>query len=117
MRTAVSSKVTENHSLTGLGRARLRKLKIRLSIGSAANDVGLVLPSGRLRPRVVGSDGPDVALGVAAREVAAAVGLGFDVEEDFGAGFLCAAVDGVGVGDDEVGELGFAAADVGGLGH
>jgi hypothetical protein len=68
-------------------------------------------------PRVVGADAPRVAFEVAAAEVAAAVVHVSDVDDHLGSCGLCGGVDGVGVGDDEVGALSFAAADLVGLDH
>jgi hypothetical protein len=70
-----------------------------------------------LLPWIVGADVPDVAFEVAAGEGAAAVVHVLDVEEHGGSGGLCGGVDGVGVGDDEIGALRLAAVDFVGLGH
>ena len=70
-----------------------------------------------LLPGIVGADAPDVAFEVAAGEGAAAVVHVLDVEDHGGSGGLGGGVDGVGVGDDEVGALGLAMADLVGLDH
>jgi hypothetical protein len=70
-----------------------------------------------LLPGIVGTDAPDVAFEVAAGEGAAAVVHVLDVDKHSGSGGLCRGVDGVGVGDDEVGALRLAAVDLVGLGH
>jgi len=58
-----------------------------------------------------------VAFEVSTGEVAATVVHVTDVDDHLGAGCLCGGVDGVGVGDYEVGARGLAEADLVGLDH
>jgi hypothetical protein len=58
----------------------------------------------RLRfPRIVGAHVPDVAFRIGAGEAFAAVIFFFQIHENFGAGTFGAGVDGVDIGNDEVG--------------
>ena len=68
-------------------------------------------------PGVVGAYAPEVTSGVAAGEGAAAVVHVADVEDHLGTCGFGGGVDGIGIVDDEVGDLGPAKADLVGLGH
>src|SRR5580704_15798322 len=68
------------------------------------SDVAALRALGRLRfPRIVGANVPDVAFGIGAGEAFAAVIFFLQIHENFGAGTFGAGVDGVDIGNDEVG--------------
>jgi len=73
---------------------------------------GRLVRRGAAEPGIVGSEGPDVAFGIAAGVAASAVLVILDVEDDLGAHRRRRRIVGVGVADDEIAALRLGAADL-----